>query len=111
MRRRVLATGKHTIERVYALTDPTTMHQVTAAQLGEHIREHWGVEALDHLRDVTLREDASKIRTCNAPRIMAGLRNTALALTELADWRNHATAVDHYRSHPDHALDLIKPAP
>ncbi|MFI6063188.1 hypothetical protein [Streptomyces sp. NPDC051286] len=109
-RRRVLATGKLTLERVYALTD-LTMHQVTAAQLGEHIREHWGVEALHHLRDVTLREDASKIRTGNAPRAMASLRNTVLALAELAGWRNHAAAVDHYRSHPDHALDLIKPAP
>ncbi|MEV5084197.1 hypothetical protein ACIQFZ_01320 [Streptomyces sp. NPDC093064] len=40
---------------------------------------------------------------------MAGLYNKALA--ELAGWRNHAAAVDHYRSHPDHALDLIKLTP
>ncbi|WP_262505312.1 hypothetical protein [Streptomyces sp. TRM68367] len=73
------------------------------------MREHWGIEALHHLRDVTLREDASKIRTGSAPRVMAALRNTALALAELVGWRNHAAAVDHYRSHPDHALDLIKP--
>lgn len=107
-RRRVLSTGKLTVERVYALTD-LTMHQATPAHLAEHVREHWGIEALHHLRDVTLREDASRIRTGNAPRIMAGLRNTALALAELAGWHNHAAAVDHYRSHPDHALDLIKP--
>ncbi|WP_395292209.1 ISAs1 family transposase [Kitasatospora hibisci] len=107
-RRRVLSTGKLTVERIYALTD-LTMHEATAAHLAEHVREHWGVEALHHLRDVTLREDASKIRTGSAPRIMAGLRNTALALAELAGWHNHAAAVDHYRSRPDHALDLIKP--
>ncbi|WP_327745094.1 ISAs1 family transposase [Streptomyces europaeiscabiei] len=40
-RRRVLATGKLTLGPVYALTD-LTMHQVTASQLGEHIRGHWG---------------------------------------------------------------------
>lgn len=107
-RRRVLSTGKLTLERVYALTD-LTMHQTTVSHLGEHVREHWGVEALHHIRDVTLREDASKIRTANAPRAMAALRNTALALAEVAGWHNHAAAVDHYRSHPDHALDLIKP--
>ncbi|WP_274919539.1 ISAs1 family transposase [Streptomyces sp. WZ-12] len=107
-RRRVLSTGKLTLERVYALTD-LTMHQATVPHLGEHVREHWGVEALHHVRDVTLREDASKIRIGNAPRVMAALRNTALALAELAGWHNHAAAVDHYRSHPDHALDLIKP--
>jgi hypothetical protein len=39
VRRRLLTTGKLTIERVYALTG-LTMHQVTAAQLGKHIREH-----------------------------------------------------------------------
>jgi hypothetical protein len=36
------------------------------------------VEALHHLRDVTLREEASKIRTGNAPWVMASLRNTSL---------------------------------
>ncbi|WP_409467297.1 hypothetical protein [Streptomyces sp. HC307] len=105
-RRRVLAAGKLTLERAYVLTN-LTIHQVTTTQLGEHVHEHWGVEALHHLRDVTLREDASKIRTGSAPRVMARLRNTALA--ELAGWNNHAAAVDHYRSRPDHALDLIKP--
>lgn len=108
-RRRVLSTGKVTIERVYAVTN-LTAHQAGPTQLGEHVREHWGVEALHHVRNVTLREDASKIRTGSAPRAMASLRNTAPALAELAGWRNHAAAVDHYRSHPDHALDLIKPA-
>ncbi|WP_409467292.1 ISAs1 family transposase [Streptomyces sp. HC307] len=107
-RRRVLSTGRLTIERVYALTD-LTMHQATPAHLAEHVREHWGIEALHHVRDVTLREDASKIRTGSTPRIMASLRNTALALAELAGWRNHTAAADHYRSNPDHALDLIKP--
>lgn len=108
-RRHVLATGKLTIERIYALTD-LTMHQATPAHLAEHVREHWGIEAVHHPRDVTLREDASKIRTGNAPRTMAALRNTALGLADLAGWRNLAAAVDHYRSHPAHALDLITPA-
>ncbi|MFB7108037.1 hypothetical protein [Streptomyces sp. NPDC056190] len=55
--------------------------------------------------------DASKIHTGSAPRAMTGLPNTALALAELAGWRDHAATVDHYRSHPDRALDLIKPTP
>ncbi|MET9383152.1 hypothetical protein ABZY09_19275 [Streptomyces sp. NPDC002928] len=41
---------------------------------------------------------------------MASPRNTALTLAKLAGRRNHAAAVDHCRSHPDHVLDLIKPA-
>jgi hypothetical protein len=42
------------------------------------------VEAVHHLRDVTLREDASKIRTGHAPRTMATLRNTALGLAAIS---------------------------
>lgn len=48
-----------------------------------------------HQRDVTLREDASRIRTGHAPCVMAGLRNTALGLADLAGLRNLAAAVDH----------------
>ncbi|MGW0951993.1 hypothetical protein [Streptomyces sp. NPDC002545] len=59
-RHRVLATGKLTIERVHAVTDLTEHQECT--------REHWGVEALHHLRDVTLREDASTIHTGTPPR-------------------------------------------
>jgi hypothetical protein len=108
--RRLLATGKPTLERVYVLAD-LTMPQVTAAQLGGHIREHSGVQALHHLRDVTLREDVSKIRAGNAPPRHGQPAQHRLALAELVGWRNHAAAVDHYRSHPDQALDLIEPVP
>ncbi|MER7481268.1 hypothetical protein ABTX60_27115 [Streptomyces sp. NPDC126510] len=107
-RRRDVRTGRTSIDRVYALTD-LTMHQATPAHLAEHVREHWGVEAMHDVRDVTFGEDASKIHTGSAPRVMASLRNTALGLADLVGWTNLAAAVDHYRSHPDHTLDLIHP--
>jgi hypothetical protein len=37
-----------------------------------------------HVRDVTRREDASRIRTGNGPHVMAALRNTATNLARLA---------------------------
>ena len=40
------------------------------------IRGHWGIEAHHHVRDVTFREDACRIR--NNPTIMARLRTMAL---------------------------------
>ena len=47
------------------------------------IRRHWGIEnRLHHRRDVGLREDASRIRTGNAPQALAALRNTVLRLVE-----------------------------
>lgn len=107
-RRRDLRTGKVTIERVYAVTS-LAAEQATAAQLAAVVRGHWQVEALHHIRDTTLHEDACRVRTGNAPRALATLRNLAIALAQLIGWSNHAEAADHYRSRPDHALDLITP--
>lgn len=42
-------------------------------------------------------------------RELATFRNLAIGLANLVGWTNLAAAVDHYRSRPDHALDLIRP--
>ncbi|MEV3915083.1 ISAs1 family transposase, partial [Streptomyces canus] len=60
--------------------------------------EHWHVEAHHHVRDTTLAEDASKIRTGNTPRAMATFRNIAIALARLTGWTNTAHATDYYKS-------------
>lgn len=43
--------------------------------LAELAQNHWSVEPLHHIRDVTYDEDASRIRTDATPRAMATLRN------------------------------------
>lgn len=45
------------------------------------------------MRDVTYREDASTIRTGNAPRVMATLRNTAIGLRRINGATNIAAAL------------------
>ncbi|WP_078869607.1 ISAs1 family transposase [Streptomyces sp. NRRL B-1347] len=107
-RRRDIRTGKVTLERVYAVTS-LRAEQATAPRPAATVRGHRQVEALHHVRDTTYREDACRVRTGNAPRTLATIRNLAIALTHLADWNNHAETTDHYRSHPEHALDLITP--
>lgn len=63
-------TGKTTIKTVYAVTS-LTAEQADPAQLVTLIRDHWQIEALHHVRDTTFTEDASQLRTDNAPRAMA----------------------------------------
>ncbi|MCK2213358.1 ISAs1 family transposase [Actinomadura sp. ATCC 31491] len=58
-------TGKTTIVTIYAITD-LPPGRITHAQLAALIRGHWSIEALHHIRDVTYREDASRIRTGTA---------------------------------------------
>ncbi|MGN9846566.1 ISAs1 family transposase [Nonomuraea sp. H19] len=99
-------TGKTTIVTIYAVTG-LPPGRVTHTQLAALIRGHWSVEALHHIRDVTYREDDSRVRTGTAPRIMAGLRNLAIGLARLIGWTNIAAATDHYRSHPADGLQLL----
>ncbi|WP_211212866.1 hypothetical protein [Nonomuraea coxensis] len=63
-----------------------------------------GVADASRIRDVTYREDASRVRTGTAPCIMASLRNLAIGLAHLIGWTNIAAATDHYRSHPADGL-------
>jgi|GEM_PF-1571139 hypothetical protein len=38
---------------------------------------------------------------------MATFRNLAISLSRLIGWNNIAAAIDHYRAHPDHGLQLL----
>ncbi|WP_372412148.1 ISAs1 family transposase [Streptomyces luteireticuli] len=94
-RRRVdRKTGKVSIKTVYAVTD-LTAEQVTPAQLAALIRDHWKIESLHHIRDVTFAEDASQLRTGTAPRAMATWRNLAIGALRLAGKTNIASALRH----------------
>jgi predicted transposase YbfD/YdcC len=105
IRKRVVH-GRTSRETVYAITD-LTAEQASPDQLAQAARDHWGIEALHHIRDVTFAEDACRTRTGTAPRIMASLRNLAIALLKLTGWANIAAATDHMRDHRNHTLKLL----
>ena len=47
-------------------------------------RGHWSIEnSLHYVRDVTFREDHSTIRTSNAPRVFATLKNSIISILRL----------------------------
>jgi predicted transposase YbfD/YdcC len=87
---------------VYAITSLTAT-QAGPAELADHIRGHWAIEALHHIRDVTYNEDASRIRTGNAPHAMASLRNLAIGILRAAGHTNIAKALRH------NARDAFRP--
>ena len=64
------------------------------AGIAAHVRGHWGIEnKLHYVRDVTFGEDGSRVRTGNAPRVMAGLRNLAIAALRADGWTNIASGL------------------
>ncbi|MGW3932370.1 ISAs1 family transposase [Streptomyces microflavus] len=87
-------TGKVTIATVYAVTS-LTAEQATPPQLAKLVRDHWKIEALHHVRDTTFAEDASQLRTGNAPRAMATWRNLAIGALRLDGVRNIAATLRH----------------
>ena len=84
--------GKWRTETVYAITD-LGPHQARPDELATWIRGHWQIEnALHWVRDVTLAEDLSTVRTGAAPQVMATLRNLVISLHRLAGATNIAAA-------------------
>lgn len=65
-----------------------------ATMIALHARNHWQIEnKLHYVRDVTYREDASRVRAGNAPRVMASFRNLAVSVLRLAGHGNIAAGL------------------
>lgn len=88
---RYVQTGKtHSAVALFYLTD-LTAEQAGPADLAEDIRDHWDVENRLHwVRDVTLGEDASRVRAGSGPRVMASMRNLAISILRIHKWTNIA---------------------
>jgi hypothetical protein len=80
-------------EIVYGITNGTRQ-ELKARALSDAVRGHWAIEnRLHYVRDVTYREDHSRVRTGAGPRVMASLRNIAIGIHRLYGEKNiaHAT--------------------
>ncbi|WP_369280648.1 transposase [Streptomyces bobili] len=102
-------TGKTTVATVYTVSS-LTAEQASPVQLARLVRVHWKIEALHHVRDTAFAEDASQLRTGNAPRAMATWRNLAVGALRLSGAKNiaagraatHATPADPSHSSAVH---------
>lgn len=107
IRRTVTRNGNKTVEVVYLVT---SADHLTAAPtvLAAWIQGHWGIETRVHwVRDVTFDEDRSQVRTGQAPRVMATLRNTAISLLRLTGWDNIAAGLRHHSRDPGRTLTCL----
>lgn len=60
----------------------------------EGVRSHWAIEnSLHWVKDVTLKEDASKIRTGNAPQNISTIKNMAINIYRKNKYQNIASAM------------------
>ena len=99
--------GVTTNEVSYGITS-LSREKADAARLLELTRGHWGIEnRIFYVRDVTFGEDGCRVRSKGAPLILSVLRNTAIAVLNLAGVKNKAEKLRRHAAHPDEALALI----
>ena len=76
------------------------------------IRGQWWIENRWHwVRDVTMGEDASRVRCGSAPQVLAARRNTVMALGRHAGWTTIAVALRHHAWQPAAALAVLGLSP
>lgn len=91
--RTVRRNGVETREVDYAITS-VPRESADAATLLSWWRGHWGIENRLHwVRDVTMGEDASRIRTGSGPQGMASVRNAAIGFLRSQQVGNIAAAL------------------
>ena len=99
--------GKTRRELAYAVTS-LPPQQAGPARLLELWRGHWGIEnRVFWVRDVTMDEDRSQVRTGSAPQIIAGLRNLVISFFRMAKEPNIAAALRRCATKPHHSLSHV----
>jgi predicted transposase YbfD/YdcC len=72
------------------ITSRTPERGGTPEALAHAARRHWDIEALHHVRDTTMQEDAQRLRAGSSAQVMAATRNTAIAILRLCGFTGTA---------------------
>lgn len=105
--RTVTKAGKTTTEVVYLITT-LSASKASPERLLDLNRGHWSIENRSHyVRDVSFGEDRSRLRTGNAPQILAALRNLAITLIHRFGSSQIRATRRHFASCPEQALALL----
>jgi hypothetical protein len=72
------------------------------------VRDHWQIEnGLHYVRDVTLGEDACRVRAGTAPQILAALRNAVVHMLAQVEAESYPEALEILQLQPKEAKRLI----
>ena len=94
-------------ETVYGISS-LSAQQADAQRLLGLVRGHWEIENRLHwVRDVTLGEDACRVRSGDAAQVLAGLRNAVVHLLEGVTAASKAAATRYFTVRPQEAFPLV----
>lgn len=72
------------------ITSRTLKRGGTPGVIAAAARGHWDIEALHHVRDTTMNEDAQRLRAGSSAQVIAAVRNTAVAALRLSGFTSTA---------------------
>lgn len=99
--------GVTTVEVSHGITSLSVERADARALLGL-VRSHWRIEnQLHYVRDVTLGEDACRVRKGAAPQVLAALRNAVVHILAAIPAKSTPEALELLHMHPEHAQRLI----
>jgi predicted transposase YbfD/YdcC len=103
-----MKTGKIQEQVVYGITS-LSREEITPRKLLDLIRSYWGIEnGLHYRRDVTLREDRTRMTKNNAGRVMACLNNLVIGLvSSKTQFAYLPSARRFFDAHPARAFTLL----
>ena len=85
-----------------------TRTQASPSRLLKIRRAHWGIETgLHYRRDVTLKEDSTRMTIGDAGKVMASINNLVLALIRQAKFHNAAQARRWFAANISRAFTLL----
>ena len=106
--RTTLTTGKTSSETVYGITS-LSAQQADAERLLALSRGHWSIENRSHyVRDMLFDEDRHQLRKGKGPQMMACLRNFAISLLRLMNFKNITKATREFAARTHLALRLLR---
>ena len=101
------ATGRTTVEVEYGVLS-LAPDQIDLPTVLTRWRGHWSIENNLHwTRDVVMGEDASRVRSGNAPQTLAALRNAVISLVKRLGHTSVSQARRHFALNLDQALSIV----
>jgi len=103
-------TEKTTNETSYYLSNLSVKKSTeeTSQELVQAIREHWGVESENWIRDVTFNEDKIKTKSGNQAQIMASLRSLGIRVLRKTKMNNFQAAIEKFIDCPEQFKAVLR---
>jgi predicted transposase YbfD/YdcC len=81
--------------------------QAGPSELAGFVRDHWGIESLHWIRDVTFDEDRHQLRQGSGPQVLAGLRNLAIGALRTSGRNKIASSLRWVSRNPVRVLNIL----